>query len=155
MEAWQIIAFVGAIICGVLAIIALVLGIVIWWLRRKGKSVAREWEREGRLFLQGPVGINFSGIGSKGMGQVRGNGFMALTDKDLRITRAVPSTEWRLLHRNIKGVSLETSFLGKRRGRMQVLVIDFDQNDQPDRIGVYVRNSGDWMEEIVRVIDQQ
>ena len=109
-------------------VIVTIFGVVIWWLRRKKTLVARAWEREGRVFLRRPVGINFSGLESQGMGQIRGNGFMALTDQDLRITRAAPAAEWRYLHRDIKGVGLEASFLGKRRGRMKVLVITFEQD---------------------------
>lgn len=115
-------------------------------------AVTRHWEQEGRIFLQGPTGINFSGLESKGLAQIRGNGFMALTDQDLRITRAVPAAEWRIPHRQIKGVTLQSSFLGKRRG-MKVLVIAFEQAGQPDRIGIYVRNSATWLEAIANAAE--
>ena len=82
------------------------------------------------------------------MGQVRGNGFIALTGQDLRVTRAAPATEWRIPHQQIKQVTLEPSFLGKQRGGMKVLVVTFEQDGQPDRIGVYVRNGAAWVEAV-------
>jgi hypothetical protein len=127
--------------------LTVIFGLTIWWLRRKKTALTRQWEREGVVFLRGLAAANFSGLESKGMGQVRGNGFIALTGQDLRITRAVPAAEWRIPHQQIKQVALEPSFLGKRRG-MKVLVITFEQEGQPDRIGVYVRNGADWVEVI-------
>ncbi len=140
----------GLILAVTLLSLLIIFSLVIWWLRRKKATITREWEREGVVFLLGPAGINFSGIESKGMGQIRGNGFMALTQHDLRITRAVPAAEWRIPHNQIKQVSLESSFLGKRRGMMKVLVVTFEQAGQSDRVGVYVRDSNAWVEAIVK-----
>jgi hypothetical protein len=74
---------------------------------------------------------------------------MALTDQDLRIMRAVPPAEWRIRHHQIKEVTLEPAFLGKRRG-MKVLVITFEQARRRDRLGVYVRAAAAWKEAIAR-----
>ena len=128
--------------------LTVIFGLIIWWLRRKKSALTRQWEREGVVFLRGPEGANFSGLESKGMGQVRGNGFIALTGQDLRVTRAAPATEWRIPHQQIKQVTLEPSFLGKQRGGMKVLVVTFEQDGQPDRIGVYVRNGAAWVEAV-------
>ena len=146
---FQLIAFIIAI---TLIPLVIIFGLVFWWLRRKKVAITRQWEGEGVLFLRGPEGANFSGLESQGMGQVRGNGFIALTGEDLRVTRAVPAGEWRIPHRQIKQACLEPSFLGKRRGR-PVLVITFEADGQPDRLGVYVRDGEAWVEAIESWLD--
>ena len=163
MDFIQIILLVGLILSVTLIPLVIIFGFLIWWLRRKKSTFVRAWEREGVVFLRGPEAINFSGLESKGVGQVRGNGFMALTGHDLRITRAVPAAEWRIPHQQIQQVTLESSFLGKSRGS-KVLVITFGRYnqpgrykqpgpyDQPDRIGVYVRNGPAWVEAIRNII---
>ena len=142
-----VLQLIGFILAVTLIPLAVVLGLVIWWLRREKRAITRQWEREGVIFLRRPEGANFSGLESKGMGQVRGNGFIALTGENLRVTRAVPAAEWRIPHRHLKQVSLEPSFLGKQRGT-PVLVITFEADGQIDRLGVYVRDGADWVEAI-------
>ena len=142
-----VLPLVAFVLAGTLIPLIIILGVVIWWLRRKKVAITRQWEGEGIVFLRGPEGANFSGLESQGMGQIRGNGFIALTGEDLRVTRAVPAAEWRILHRQIKQATLEPSFLGKRRGR-PVLVITYEADGQPDRLGVYVRDGQAWAEAI-------
>lgn len=141
---FQLIAFILAV---TLIPLAVVFGLVGWWLRRKKSAITRQWEREGAVFLRGPAGANFSGLESQGMGQVRGNGFIALTGQDVRVTRAVPAAEWRIPHRQIKQATLEPTFLGKRRSS-PVLVVTFEVDGQLDRLGVYVRDGQGWVEAI-------
>ncbi len=150
-----VLQLIGFILAVSMVLLVIILGLVIWWLRRKKGAITRQWEREGILFLRGPAGANFSGLESKGMGQIRGNGFMALTNEDLRVTRAVPAAEWRIPHQYIKQVSLEPSFLGKQRGT-PVLVVTFEADGQIDRLGVYVRDGAGWVEAITNVagVDQ-
>jgi len=145
-----VLQLIGFILAVTMVLLVIILGLVIWWLRRKKGAITRQWEREGIIFLRGPAAANFSGLESKGMGQVRGNGFIALTGEELRVTRAVPAAEWRFPHRHIKQVSLEPSFLGKQRGT-PVLVITFEAAGQRDRLGVYVRDGAGWIEAIASV----
>ncbi len=140
----QLIAFIIAV---TLILLGVIFGLVLWWLRRKKAAITRRWEREGVIFLRGPEGVNFSGLESQGLAQVRGNGLIALTGEDLRVTRAIPAAEWRIPHRQMKWATLEPSFLGKRRGR-PVLVITFETDMQIDRLGVYVRDGQGWVEAI-------
>ena len=144
----QLIAFILAV---TLIPLAAIFGLVAWWLGRKKSAITRQWEREGAVFLRGPAGANFSGLESQGMGQVRGNGFIALTGVDVRVTRAVPAAEWRIPHRQIKQASLEPSFLGKRRSN-PVLVITFEADGQLDRLGAYVRDGQAWVEAISKLV---
>jgi hypothetical protein len=139
----------GLVLAVPLLLVIVILAGVVAWLRHQKQQVINRWEQEGRVFLNRPVGINFSGQESRGMAQIRGNGFMALTDQDLRIMRAGPPAEWRISHHQIKEVTLEPAFLGKRRG-MRVLVVTFEQAGQRDRLGVYVRAAAAWKEDIAR-----
>ena len=147
MDTTSLVLLVGFILAVTLVPLAIVFGWLIWWLGRKKSALTREWDQEGIVFLRGPEGANFSGLESNGLGQVRGNGFIALTGHDLRITRATPAAEWRIPYQHLKQVSLESSFLGKSRG-IKVMVVTFEQNGQLDRIGVYVRHGHAWVEAI-------
>lgn len=148
MDSLSILFLVGGILAAVFIPLIVGFGFIIWWLRRHKAALTKAWLREGVVFLRGPTGANVSGLESQGMVQVRGNGVIALTGDDLRITRAAPSAEWRIPFDQIKEVTLESSFLGKRRS-MQVLVITFAEDGQPaDRIGVYVRQPQAWLEAI-------
>lgn len=138
---------IGSILVVTLLPLAVVFGLLIWWLRRKKVAVTRQWEQEGVIFRRGPEAANFSGLESKGPAQVRGNGFIALTEQDLRVTRVLPPAEWHIPFPQIKTVTLEPSFLGKRR-TSQVLVISFESDGQPDRLGVYVSDGPAWVEAI-------
>jgi hypothetical protein len=144
-EPISVLQLIGFILTVTLIPLGVILGLAIRWLRRKKVAVTRQWAQEGVLFLRGPEGANFSGFESQGLAQVRGNGFIALTGEDLRLTRAIPAAEWCIPYQQIKQATLEPSFLGKRRGR-PVLVITFERDGQPDRLGVYVRDGQAWVE---------
>ena len=143
----SILQLIALILAVTLIPLAVIFGLMVWWLGRKKSAITRQWEREGAVFLRGPEGANFSGLESQGMGQVRGNGFIALTGEDVRVARAVPAATWRIPHRQIKTATLEPSFLGKRRSS-PVLVITFEADGQRDRLGVYVRDGQAWVEAI-------
>ncbi len=144
------IVLVSCILTATFVPILTVLIVTRWWLRDKLAKETRQWEREGVIFSKKPAMSNFAGIESQGMIKVRGNGVIALTTEDLRITRAVPAAKWCIPHNHIKAVTLENSFLGKRRGS-KVLVITFEKEGYQDRIGVYVGNSLDWANAIKEV----
>jgi len=152
MTVVSIILMVTLIIGSTLLLVGFVFGVVVWWLRRQRLQMARQWEHEGRILLRGPAHANVSGLESKGMTQIRGNGFIALTDQDLRVNRAVLATEWRIVHHDIKQVSLEAAFLGKWKG-MKVMVITFETEGRLDRLGLYVRDSQTWVEAISQAAD--
>ncbi len=145
-----VIAIVAFVLVLTFTILAIIFGFIFWWLRREKEETTRRWTQDEVRFLRGPAFINFSGIESRGALQIRGNGFMALTDRDLRITRAIPAAEWRIPHEQITRASLESAFLLRWKWR-KVLVITFEQEGRQDRIGLYVRDEATWAEEINRV----
>lgn len=145
-----VISLVAFVLILTFSILGIVFGALFWWLHRVKEETTRRWTQEEVRFLRGPEFINLSGIESRGIFQIRGNGFMALTDRDLRITRAVPAAEWRIPHWQLKRASLESSFLLKWTWR-KVLVVAFEQEGRQDRIGIYVRGGAAWAEEINRV----
>jgi hypothetical protein len=119
------------------------------WNRHKAETVST-WEAEGIEFKLGPVGGQFGGLESMGeQGVVRGIGFVALTDHDLRVTRATPSAAWCISFPQIKSVMLRPSFLGKS-GKTPFIVVRFVKDGQADRLGFQVKAFEEWAEAVAQ-----
>lgn len=77
-------------------------------------------------------------------GAITGIGFMALTTKDLRVTRANPSAEWHLSFRQIKGVAIQPAFLGKKSKKTPFIVVRFKQEGKADKLSFQVNDFENW-----------
>lgn len=125
-------------------------GISRRWNKHKAETVD-QWEAEGIQFRQGPVGGQFGGLESMGVKRaITGIGFMALTDKDLRVTRATPPQVWCISYKQIKGVTLQRTFLGKQSKKTAFIVVRFKQGGKADKLGFQVREAEVWAEELAR-----
>ena len=114
------------------------------WRKHQAETVAK-WEADGVEFTHGPVGGQFGGLESMGeKGVITGIGFMALTTKDLRVTRANPSAEWHLSFRQIKGVAIQPAFLGKKSKKTPFIVVRFKQEGKADKLSFQVNDFENW-----------
>jgi len=112
------------------------------WNRHKAETV-EQWAAEGIEFIRGPTGGQFSGLESMGVTRViAGIGFVALTTNDLRVTRATPSAAWCIGYRQIKGVTIQPTFLGQRSKKTPFIVARFTQ--ESDKIGFQVKDFEEW-----------
>ena len=116
------------------------------WNKHKAGTVLK-WESEGVRFVRGPVGGSFGGLESMGINRViRGIGFIALTDQDLRVTRSIPEAVWCINFKQIKGVTIQPAFLGKR-GKTPFIVVRFVKDGAADKlafqVGAYQAWAGD------------
>jgi len=75
----------------------------------------------GQVLLADPA-ANFFGVESRGTGQVRGNGALALTASELWFGQMVPESELSIAVHDIQAVDLVSSHLGKSSGRQLVRV---------------------------------
>ena len=138
-------------------IIVLVIGISLLWLfnffvsrhwnKHKAATIGK-WAAEDIEFKRGPIGGQFGGLESTGAKQViRGVGFIVMTDKDLRVTRATPPATWCVTYKQIKGVAIQPSFL-EHRGKTPFIVVRFIKDGQADKLGFLVRDFEAWAEDL-------
>ena len=119
------------------------------WLKRRMKSAAREVEEnyagEGILRLEG---ANFFGRKSYGMGQVRGNGILALTKMRLVFRMLLPDRTHEIRLESIRNIEHPMTFLGKTKG-IRLLVVNYinDEGEQ-DATGWAVKNPDEWADAI-------
>lgn len=115
------------------------------WKQHRAATVDA-WLAEGVEFTRGPTAIQFGGLESMG-GQrvVRGAGLVMLTEKDLRVTCATPTTVWWTLNfKQIKGVTVQRAFLGKTANKTPFIVVRFKKDGQADKLGFQVKDVDGW-----------
>ncbi len=116
------------------------------WNQHRASTVG-QWEAEGVNFIKGPIGGKFIGLESTDSGRkAMGIGFMAVTEADLRVTRASPPGSWQISLRQIKGVALRSTFIGQRSKQVPFIVVRFTQDGQKDRLAFQVKAVDAWAE---------
>jgi hypothetical protein len=118
------------------------------------KKRIREIEDQfvGKNLLLISRGANFFGQDSKRVPQIRGNGVLVLTDKELFFGMWTPKKELKIPIVAIKSVENPKSFHGKSVFR-KLLKITFE-NDQGDidAAAWYVKDLNSWTRELERLI---
>ncbi|GEM_PF-5416406 len=118
------------------------------WRKHEAETIGK-WRAEGVNFVRGPVGCQFGGLESTGITRViRGIGLVVLTDNDLRITRAAPLESWCIGFKQIKGITFQAAFLGKKSNKAPFIVIRFNKNGQTDKLAFQVREFKVWADDI-------
>lgn len=102
-------------------ILVIVLGGCQAKIAEEGQSHIDTRYSSGQVILADPA-ANFFGVESRGTGQVRGNGALALTASELWFAQIVPASELTIMVRDIHAVDLVSSHLGKSSGRQLVRV---------------------------------
>lgn len=136
----------------------LIIGAALYWLFRfmigqrwnkhKAATIGK-WEAEGIEFVHGPAGGQFGGLESMGAKRViRGVGFVVMTEKDLRVTRATPPRSWCVTYKQIKGVSLQPEFLEHHPKNVPFIVVRFVKDGKADKLGFLVKDFETWAEEL-------
>ncbi len=75
--------------------------------------------------LRSETSANFFGLESRGRGQIRGNGVLALTREELWFSQFITGKEIRISLVEIQAVSLVNSHLGKRVFGHQLVKVEF------------------------------
>ena len=105
-----------ALVLAILVFVALVLAAVLVPVARRAKRQRAELEDELSDGLRRKANARGLGLESRGRGQVRGNGWLMLTDDELRFSQWVPSRETRIPLAAVTAVETKRWWLGKTVG---------------------------------------
>jgi hypothetical protein len=109
------------------------------------------WAAEGVDFALGPTAIKFSGVESLGSRSPDGVGYALLTDTDLRVTCALPTTRfWIVSFRQVKGVALKARFIGKVAKTDPFVVVRFTKDAESDRLAFQLKEAEPWARQLAQ-----
>lgn len=118
------------------------------------RRVAHRRVREARAALETDEIIaihkmaNFVGRKSRFVAQVRGNGVLALTDRQLAFFMLLPKKEFRVPLERIQRIDHPLWFCGKSVGRELLVVHYLDEEGAEDAVGFRVPEPRCWGEEV-------
>ncbi len=141
-----VICLLGAAV-GLMAWLAYYRLIRRWAMRLIRERLQPELEERlgGEKPLRAEYGANFFGLESAGKGQLRGNGILVLTPRELYFLQAVTEREVRIPLRDITAVSTARSHLGKWIGR-PLLRVDYRAEGGADAAAWAVLDAKGWAE---------
>ncbi|NEQ72844.1 MAG: hypothetical protein F6K23_07020 [Okeania sp. SIO2C9] len=140
------------IAAAVIIVVGVGLGIVFSVFFQNMKSAGMERIQEQfptEEIVRSEQTANFLGLKSRGRGQIRGNGVLALTRKELWFSRFVIRDDISIPTESIQEVRLVDSHLGKRIFGRQLLYVCFLTSDTIDAAAWLVADPYGWK----RVID--
>lgn len=140
------------LLVGLLPLIVIIVFIFAASVKIMMKSAAEDLNQrypKAGWILKEPV--NFFGVESIGMKQVRGNAILILTEKVL-VCRLIAPVRWTEIRiETISGIEHPRSFLGKSKGK-ELLVVNFtNDKGEPDALGFLVKDPQQWATEINRL----
>jgi len=136
-----LIAVVGAVV------LVSVLTVVLQALGRSRAAEADALLVGEEIVLREPA-ANLFGLRSRGMGQVRGNGVLTLTDRRLHFLMWLPKREVSIELLSIRGVETPTSFLGKSKFTPLLQVDYTTERGEQDAAAWLVRDLEAWTAEL-------
>ncbi len=134
-----------AVLFGVVLLTGMI-RLVLFLVRRRLLRRARERFPESEIVRLSPD-ANYFGRKTRGVAQVRGNGVLVLTRRELWFSLAAPRKDTAIPLRDIISVRIENSFLYKTVFR-PLLVVRFSFEGDHDEIGWWVPDAELWMREI-------
>lgn len=144
-SAGDTVVLVLAIVVPLLLFLGVFFVLLLYFLSRTARKVRAEVEAELSNIELIDQGASFFGLSSKGVGQVRGNGCLALTEHELVFRMWVPKQWLRIRREDITAVETPRSHLGKTRGTPLLLVAFKDhERSAVDTIAWQVRDLAAW-----------
>ncbi|NDJ75210.1 MAG: hypothetical protein GYB65_03035 [Chloroflexi bacterium] len=137
----------GAIVFGVMILVWV---LVIVLLRRQMEMVQRRWTEQSLVIHHGPEMANYRGHKSMAL-PVKGNGILALTDRDLRFAQLVPRREYVIPLSAITRLEHPRIWARSSRAGMPLFAVYFQQDGEEDAIGFGVRDKKAWIDAIAAV----
>jgi hypothetical protein len=125
---------------------------VIRWIMSRVRNRLDEAVRlkfAGRTIVRQSIGANFFGRLSHGVVQIRGNGALVLTQKELYFLQAVPRREITIPLEVITAVTTPRSHLGKSV-ILRLLRVDFREAARADAIAWALHDVDSWKADIER-----
>jgi hypothetical protein len=111
-----------------------ILILLLLWLRKLALLRTREVLNrfEGTKVLGVKSGANFFGLESLGMAQVRGNGVLVFTERELYFEMWIPKRVFRIPLASIEFVETPRSHLGKTKARPLLKVVFLNERGERD-----------------------
>lgn len=150
MDAAGIILMVFGIVVTLLVGLGIVFGLAMLLLRgvaRRSRNTAHQHYPGARLVDAGAL---FFGQESRGVGQLRGNGTLIVTDAEVIFQQWMTSREFRIPLTAIQAIENPTSFLGKWQGVPLLKISFLDDSGTADSMAWRVRD----LSAVQRAIDE-
>lgn len=110
--------------------------------RRSSEILSNYTEIE---ILKKNIDANFFGLESLGRGQLRGNGLLMLTERDLIFNLYVPKKEFRIPLKSIIRTESSKSHLGKSIFRLLLKIVFINNKGEEDSIAWRVGDLESWI----------
>jgi hypothetical protein len=122
-----------------------VLAVVVLLLRRSARSAREELRRSLETeSAELECNARLIGVQSRGAGQMRGTGSLALTGRELVFLMWVPRRELRISREAIESVETGHGLAGKRTGA-ELLHVRWRETDTSDEAAWQVKDPDDWI----------
>jgi hypothetical protein len=134
----------------IFAALAIIFALLNRALKRHLTRVYQRWLDEGVQIVEGPAQANYRGH-LTGL-PVRGNGVLALTDRDLRFAQFAPSREFVVPLDQITRVTSQRGWRGSIRVGYPVIGVYYREGSTEDALGIMVQRSAheDWLTAIAQ-----
>jgi hypothetical protein len=98
---------------------------------------------------------NYFGLESQGIKQIRGNGILILTEKELYFELYLPKKTITIPTNQILRIETPRSHLGKSKFKKLLKIIFTNQNQEKDSIAWIVKQLPKWIETIEKIIKRK
>ena len=99
--------------------------------------------------------VNYFGRESQGMKQIRGNGILILTEKELYFELYLPKKIITIPINQISKIETPRSHLGKSKLKKLLKIIYTNQNQEKDSIAWLVKQLPSWIQNIQNIIEKK
>ena len=134
-----------ALVLAILLFVALLFVLIMIPVSRRARRLRTELEAELGDSMQRRENVRGLGLQSRGKGQVRGNGWLVLTDDELRFKQWVPAREDRIPLSAVTAVETPRVWLGKTVGRKLLCVRWRTPEGTDDAMAWEVRDLDAWL----------
>ena len=134
-----------ALVLAILVFVALAFAVVLIPVSRRAKRVETGLEEELGDSIRRSANVNGLGLQSRGRGQVRGNGRLVLTPKELRFRQWIAQRETTIPLAAIISVGTERSWLGKWVGSKLLCVRWRTSDGSEDAMAWHVPDLEGWL----------
>jgi len=133
------------LVLAILAFVALLFVLIMIPVSRRARRLQSEMEAELGDSMTRRENVRGLGLQSRGKGQVRGNGWLVLTDDEFRFKQWIPAREDRIPLAAITGVETPRVWLGKTVGRKLLCVRWRTPGGGDDAMAWEVRDLDGWL----------
>ena len=110
---------------------------------------------QDRKIIHSDSFVNYFGRESQGMKQIRGNGILILTEKELYFELYLPKKIITIPINQISKIETPRSHLGKSKLKKLLKIIYTNQNQEKDSVAWLVKQLPSWIQNIQNIIEKK